>query len=144
MWTRSLGRWGWSLYFPSYARVHMKIKTCSFSSRAEQESVESNPVKLGGVSFNLEPRSHSSRGSSGYEIRGRLKRALLNACKKYWKILLRLIFSLLKNMFIKIQYLMSFLCVIVITGWKEVITFSSCISLLFRLCRHLSHNESQI
>ena len=57
MWPRSLGGWGWSLYFPSYARVHMKIRTCSFSSRAGQESVESNPVKLGGVSFNLEPRS---------------------------------------------------------------------------------------
>ena len=28
--------------------------------------------------------------------------------------------------------MMSFLCVIVITGCKEVITFSSCISLLFR------------
>ena len=42
----------------------------------EQESVESNPVKLGGVSFNYEPRSHSGRGRSGYEIRGRLKRAL--------------------------------------------------------------------
>ena len=35
-------------------------------------------------------------------------------------------------MFIKTQYLMSFLCVIVITGCKELITFSSCISLLFR------------
>ena len=35
----------------------------------EQESVESNPVKLGGVSFNLVPRSHSGRGRSGYEIR---------------------------------------------------------------------------
>ena len=42
----------------------------------EQESVESNPVKLGGVSFNLVPRSHSGRGRSGYEIRGRLKWAL--------------------------------------------------------------------
>ena len=30
----------------------------------------------GGVSFNLVPRSHSGRGRSGYEIRGRLKRAL--------------------------------------------------------------------
>ena len=28
--------------------------------------------------------------------------------------------------------MMSFLCVIVITGSKELITFSSCISLLFR------------
>ena len=35
----------------------------------EQESVESNPVKLGGVSFNLVPRSHSGRGRSGYEMR---------------------------------------------------------------------------
>ena len=42
----------------------------------EQESVESNPVKLGGVSFNLVPRSHSGRGRSGYEITARLKRAL--------------------------------------------------------------------
>ena len=43
--------------------------------------------------------------------------------------------SLLKNMFIsfiRIQYLMSFLCVIVITGCKELTTFSSCNSLLFR------------
>ena len=47
-------------------------------------------------------------------------------------------------MFIKIQYLMSFLCLIVITGWKEVITCSLYISLLFGLCGHLSHNESQI
>ena len=31
MWPRSLGGWGWSLYFPSYARVHMKAKTLSFS-----------------------------------------------------------------------------------------------------------------
>ena len=38
----------------------------------EQESVWSNPVKLGGVSFNLVRRSHSGRGRSGYEIRGRL------------------------------------------------------------------------
>ena len=42
----------------------------------QQESVESNPVKLGGVSFNLVPRSPSGCGRSGYEIRGRLKRAL--------------------------------------------------------------------
>ena len=40
----------------------------------EQETVESNPVNLGGVSFNLVSRSHSGRGRSGYEIRGRLKR----------------------------------------------------------------------
>ena len=47
-------------------------------------------------------------------------------------MLIRLIFSLLKNMFIKIQYLMSFLCVIDITGCKELFTYSSCISLIFR------------
>ena len=35
-------------------------------------------------------------------------------------------------MSIKIQHKVSFLCVIVITGSKEVITFSSCISRLFR------------
>ena len=35
----------------------------------EQESVKSKPVKLGVVSFNPVPRSHSSRGRSGYEIR---------------------------------------------------------------------------
>ena len=40
----------------------------------EQETVKSNPVNLGGVSFNLVSRSHSGRGRSGYEIRGRLKR----------------------------------------------------------------------
>ena len=33
----------------------------------EQESVESNPIKLGGVSFNLVPRYHTGRGRSGYE-----------------------------------------------------------------------------
>ena len=42
----------------------------------KQESVKSNPLKLNGVSFNLVPRSHSGRGRSGYQIRGRLKRAL--------------------------------------------------------------------
>ena len=42
----------------------------------EQESIESNPVKLGGVCLKLVPRSHSGRGRSWYEIRGRLKRAL--------------------------------------------------------------------
>ena len=47
----------------------------------EQESVKSNPVKLGGVSFNLVPRSHPGRGRSGYEIRGRLKRALLKVAR---------------------------------------------------------------
>ena len=31
----------------------------------EQESVKSNPVKLGGVSFNLVPKSHSGRGRTG-------------------------------------------------------------------------------
>ena len=40
----------------------------------EQETVKSNPVNLGGVSFNLVSRAHSGRGRSGYEIRGRLKR----------------------------------------------------------------------
>ena len=35
----------------------------------EQESVESKPVKLGVVSFNPVPRSLSSHGRSGYEIR---------------------------------------------------------------------------
>ena len=32
------------------------------------------PVKLGGISFNLVPRSHFGRGRSGYKMRGRLKR----------------------------------------------------------------------
>ena len=49
----------------------------------EQESVKSNPVKLGGVSFNLVPRSHSGRGRSGYEIRGRLKRVHVKNTEKY-------------------------------------------------------------
>lgn len=49
----------------------------------EQESVKFNPVKLGGVSFNLVPRSHSGRGRSGHEITGRLKRDLNSACKNY-------------------------------------------------------------
>ena len=39
------------------------------------KSIESNPVNLGGVCLTLVPRSHSGRGRSGYEIRGRLKRA---------------------------------------------------------------------
>ena len=39
---------------------------------------------------------------------------------------------------------MPFLCVIVITGLKELITRFSCISLLIRACRLLSHNEGQI
>ena len=42
----------------------------------EQDSVESNLVELGGIGFNLVPRSPSGRGRSGYEIRRRLKRAL--------------------------------------------------------------------
>ena len=68
--------------------VLSQLRTCTHESKnrfvffkslkfyCEQESVESNPVKLNGVSFNLVPRSHSGRGRSGYEIRGRLKRAL--------------------------------------------------------------------
>ena len=109
--------------------VLSQLRTCTHESKnmfvflknlrfyGEQESVKSNTVKLGGVSFNLVPE----------------------------EILIRFIFSFLENMFIKIQYLMSFLCVIRITGCKELITFSSeCISLRFRLCRHLSHSESQI
>ena len=38
---------------PSYARVHTKVKTCSFSSKdfkrfyGEQDSVESNPIRRG-------------------------------------------------------------------------------------------------
>ena len=61
--------------------VLSQLRTCTHESKnmfvffkslrfyGEQESVESNPVKLGGVSFNLEPRSHCCRGRSGYEIR---------------------------------------------------------------------------
>ena len=68
--------------------VLSQLRTCTHESKnmfvffkslrfyGEQESVESNPVKRGGFSFNLVPRSHSGRGRSGYEIRGRLKRAL--------------------------------------------------------------------
>ena len=68
--------------------VLSQLRTCTHESKnrfvffkslkfyCEQESVKSNPVKLNGVSFNLVPRSHSGRGRSGYEIRGRLKRAL--------------------------------------------------------------------
>ena len=68
--------------------VLSQLRTCTHESKnmfaffkslrfyGEQESVESNPVKLGGVSFNLVPRSHSGRGRSGYEITARLKRAL--------------------------------------------------------------------
>ena len=65
--------------------VLSQLRTCTHESKnmfvffkslrfyGQQESVESNPVKLGGVSFNLVPRSHSARGRSGHEIRGRLK-----------------------------------------------------------------------
>ena len=66
--------------------VLSQLRTCTHESKnmfvffkslrfyGQQESVESNPVKLGVVSFNLVPRSHSGRGKSEYEIRGRLKR----------------------------------------------------------------------
>ena len=68
--------------------VPSQLRTCTHESKnmsvffkslrcyGEQESVESNPVKLGVVSFNLVPRYHTGRGRSGYEIRGKLKRAL--------------------------------------------------------------------
>ena len=67
--------------------VLSQLRTCTHESKnmfvfeslrfyGEQESVLCNPVKLSGVSFNLLPRSHSGRGRSEYEIRGRLKRAL--------------------------------------------------------------------
>ena len=61
--------------------VLSQLRTCTHESKnmfvffknlrfyGEQESVESKPVKLGVVSFNPVPRSHSSRGRSGYEIR---------------------------------------------------------------------------
>ena len=67
--------------------VLFQLRTCTHESKnmfvffrslkfyCEQESVKSNPVKLNGVSFNLVARFHSGRGRSGYEIRGRLKRA---------------------------------------------------------------------
>ena len=54
--------------------VLFQLRTCTHESKnrfvsfkslrfyGQQESVESNPVKLGGVSFNLVPRSHSGRG----------------------------------------------------------------------------------
>ena len=70
--------------------VLSQLRTCTHESKYmfvffkslrfydEQESVESNPVKLGVVSFNLVPRSHSGRGKSVHERRGRLKRV---ACK---------------------------------------------------------------
>ena len=62
-----------------------QLRTCTHESKnmfvffkslrfyGEQESVESNP---GGVTVNLVSRSHSGRGTSGYEIRRRLKQAL--------------------------------------------------------------------
>ena len=68
--------------------VLSQLRTCTHESKnmfvflkslrfyAEQESVESSPVKLGVVSFNLVPRYHTGRGRSGYEIRRRLKWAL--------------------------------------------------------------------
>ena len=68
--------------------VLSQLRTCTHESKnmfvflkslmfyGEQESVESNPVKLGVVSFNLVPRYHTGRGRSGYEIRRRLKWAL--------------------------------------------------------------------
>ena len=61
--------------------VLSQLRTCTHESKnmfvffknlrfyGEQESVESKPVKLGVVSFNPVPRSHSSRGRSGYDIR---------------------------------------------------------------------------
>ena len=87
--------------------VLSQLRTCTHESKnmfvflknlrfyGEQESVKSNTVKLGGVSFNLVPE----------------------------EILIRFIFSFLENMFIKIQYLMSFLCVIVITNCKGGINY---------------------
>ena len=60
--------------------VLSQLRTCTHESKnmfvfsknlrfygvyGEQESVKSNPVKLGGVSFNLVPRSHSGRGTTG-------------------------------------------------------------------------------
>ena len=61
--------------------VLSQLRTCTHESKnmfvslrnlrfySEQESVESNSVKLlvklGGVSFNLVPRSHSGRGRTG-------------------------------------------------------------------------------
>ena len=60
--------------------VLFQLRTCTHESKnmlvflknlrfygvyGEQESVKSNPVKLGGVSFNLVPKSHSGRGRTG-------------------------------------------------------------------------------
>ena len=72
-----------------------QLRTCTHESKnmfvflknlrfyGEQELVKSNPVKLGGVSFNLVPRSHSGRGRSEYEIRERLKRVHVKNTEKY-------------------------------------------------------------
>ena len=43
---------------------NMSIFFKSLRFYSEQASVESNPVKLGGVSFNLVPRYHTGRGRS--------------------------------------------------------------------------------
>ena len=53
----------------THGRENMYVFFTSLRFYGEQESIESNPVKLGGVCLNLVPRSH-------YEIRGRLKRPL--------------------------------------------------------------------
>ena len=75
--------------------VLSQLRTCTHESKnmfvffkslrfyGEQESVESNPVKLGVVSFNLVPRSHSGRGRSEYEIRRRLQRVHAKNTEKY-------------------------------------------------------------
>ena len=67
---RSLGEWGWSF-------VLSQLLTCTHESKnmfaffkslrfyGEQESVWSNPVKLGEVSFNLVPRSRSPSNLMG-------------------------------------------------------------------------------
>ena len=59
--------------------VLSQLRTCTHESKnmfVFLKTLRSNPVKLGGVSFNLVPRYHTGRGRSGREIRGRLKRAL--------------------------------------------------------------------
>ena len=64
--------------------------------------------------------------------RGKIKTGPLKWMQKILKNINSFnLFSSQKHVY-KIQYLMSFLCVIVITDCKELITFSSCISLLFR------------
>ena len=75
--------------------VLSQLRTCTHESKnmfvflknlkfyGEQELVKSNPVKLGGVSFNLVPRSHPGRGRSEYEIRERLKRVHVKNTEKY-------------------------------------------------------------